>query len=298
MLDEGTLSALRSNYIETYGDEPLNGVDATDGQLTALSFVVGCGLPPYADFAVFGPHGVRTEKRMRFAQHFQDTSGKWRAIEQAGPANLEVWRACWETFAVAAVSLKVAKLATLARYAQKFEERCNRYPKAWHLCVRADDRCRAEFWVAERRRQQRFSEAHPSLTANDPLMPWNLVIKGSSENLGYWLHELQELALMYTQQAEAPPSHIHQLRDAPPPRKDKGNKGKGGQGHPRKRGAQYVTNKQGREVCWKFNKKTCGPGCPRAHVCFRCLGDHPEVECPHRGNSGKGKKKGDAATNS
>ena len=81
MLLEAKLAELRKYFIDIIGDEPLQTIDATDAQRTALNFVVECGLAPYADFGVFGPHGTRQEKRMRFAQHFQDTIGKWRAVE-------------------------------------------------------------------------------------------------------------------------------------------------------------------------------------------------------------------------
>ena len=92
MMNEEGLMVLRKKYIEVSGDEPLATIDASDAQLTALQFVVSNGLAPYTDFAVWGPHGARQERRMRFAQNFMDTSGKWRAVEQGGPANLEVWR--------------------------------------------------------------------------------------------------------------------------------------------------------------------------------------------------------------
>ena len=72
MLPEAKLLELRGEYIQAIGDEPLQTIDATDAQLTALHFVVKCGLAPYADFGVFGPHGLKQEKRMRFAQYFQD----------------------------------------------------------------------------------------------------------------------------------------------------------------------------------------------------------------------------------
>ena len=108
MLNEEMWSSLRKRCITTSWSEPLASVDASDAQFTALYFVVASGLPPYTDFAVWGPRGARHDKRMRFAQHFMDTSGKWRAVEQGGPANLEVWRACWETFTVAALSIGIA----------------------------------------------------------------------------------------------------------------------------------------------------------------------------------------------
>ena len=299
LLNEEALREHRRYYIEACGDEPLPNVDATDGQLTALWFAVECGLAPYADFGVFGPHGTRHEKRMRFAQHFQDTSGKWRAVEQHGPANIEVWRTCWETFSVAAISLRIAKPAVLARYAQKFEERCSRYTRAWHLCVKADDRCRAEFWQSERRRQDRFHGSHPDLSAIDPLMPWNHVIKESAENLEFWLHELQEPALMYSQvRGDSTPSWVHQQRDELEQKGKGKRKGGGHDGtHPRKRQGKYTTNVKGMEICFKFNSNSCYPGCPRAHQCSNCLGRHAADDCSKgKGRKGKGanaQKKGE-----
>ena len=296
MLPESKLADLRKYFIDVIGDEPLQRVDATDAQLTALSFVVECGLAPYADFGVFGPHGTRQEKRMRFAQHFQDTTGKWRAVEQVGPPNIEVWRQCWETFTVAAVTLKIARPAALARYAQKFEERCTRYSRAWHLCVRADNRCRAEFWTAERRRQQRFAEAHPDLAAVDATMPWNSVIKESADNVEFWLNELQEPALLYGQAREDP---------GPPSRdwvrKGEKGKGKGGQkGDPR--GNRYAVNESDVVICLNFNRETCrATDCKRAHQCNICLGPHPAAKCPKFKKNKKGKgagggKKGESSS--
>ena len=297
MLPEAKLADLRKFFIEIIGDEPLQRVDATDAQLTALSFVVECGLAPYADFGVFGPHGTRQEKRMRFAQHFQDTTGKWRAVEQPGPPNIEAWRQCWETFTVAAVTLKVARPAVLARYAQKIEERCTRYSRAWHLCVRADDRCRAEFWAAERRRQQRFAEAHPDLAAVDATMPWNSVIKESADNVEFWLNELQEPALLYAQVREDPGP---QGRDWA--RKGERSKGKGGHKGDT-RGYRYSATESDLVICLNYNRKGCRYAeCKRAHQCNICLGHHPAPECPRskkaskKGKGAGGGKKGDSAS--
>ena len=291
MLSEIKLAELRKYFIDVIGDEPLQKVDATDAQITALNFVVECGLAPYADFGVFGPHGVRQEKRMRFAQHFQDSTGKWRAVEQPGPPNIESWRQCWETFTVAAVTLRIARPAVLARYAQKFEERCARYHRSWHLCVRADDRCRAEFWTSERRRQQRFSEAHPAMSAVEVDMPWNSVIKESADNLEFWLNELQEPALLYTQMRD-------DSTTAPTDWPRKWSKGKGKEGAKADQ-TKHLVNDKGQEICFKFNNKTCKWNeCTRAHVCNLCLGAHPSAECPRKkkgGKKGKGKK-GDSAS--
>ena len=90
--------------------------------------------------------------------------------------------------------LGIATAATLKRYAQKFEERCNRYPRAWHICVRAEDRCRGECMGEEMRRQLRFHEAHPAISGYDPIMPWNQVFREAASNVENWLEKLHEPA--------------------------------------------------------------------------------------------------------
>ena len=63
-------------------------------------------------------------------------------MEVVGPPNLDTWKFCWEAFVVAAVSLDIATPGALARYAKRFEDRCAGYPLAWHICAKAEDRCR------------------------------------------------------------------------------------------------------------------------------------------------------------
>ena len=209
---------------------------------------------------------------------------------------------------MAAISLGIAQLATLPRYAFKFEERAARYNRAWHLCVKADERCRSEFWATEKRRQTRFAEARPTMTAVDVSMPWNTVIKESTDCLDFWLHELQEPALMYTAvRADEAPSWTHQQRELGKgnggKRGDKGGDKEGSQGgHPRKKRGSYTTNQDGKPICWMFSKNGCTDTCPRAHQCPTCLGPHKRSDCPRNWAKGgqkkgaKGKSKGSDAS--
>ena len=145
--------------------------------------------------------------------------------------------------------------------------------------------------MSERRRQQRFNEAHPHLSAVDASMPWICVIKDSADNLEYWLHELQEFATLYSQaRDDAPPSFAHQQREDSKG-SEKGWKGKGGV-HPRKGFGRFVTNARGLELCFKFHSKT-RTGCHRAHQCSKCLGEHPETNCNRKGKGNKNKGNGD-----
>ena len=214
-----------------------------------------------------------------------------------GMVEVDSFGTYFKLFTVAAVALRIARPAVLARYAQKFEDRCHRYHRAWHLCVRADDRCRAEFWLSERRRQARFSEAHPNLTSVDQVMPWDTVIREAADNLEFWLSELQEPAMLYTQARDESAAPPPALGDAPRIRNN-GTKGKGG--HPRRRGGRFISDGNGTEICNKFNWRDCDRGCGRAHICSVCLGEHPSADCTRvkKGKGGKGAKKSAAAASS
>ena len=86
-------------------------------------------------------------------------------------------------FSVVAICIGIAQPAVLTKYARRFEERVARYDRAWHLCLKAEERCRSEFWGNERRRQARFAEADPTLSSVEKDMPWNSVIKEAADNL-------------------------------------------------------------------------------------------------------------------
>ena len=72
----------------------------------------------------------------------------------------------------------------------------------------------ANCWAVGRRRQQRVQLSHPELSAVDPEMSWKQVIKEATDNVEFWLQELQELALLYSQtRGELNPSWVHQQRN-------------------------------------------------------------------------------------
>jgi len=156
MLPIGELTTMRMRFTTAFGDPPLQRMEVTDSQLTALHFKVSSGQAPYADFGVWGPHGARIERRLKFVSYALTPAGAWRTLELPGADCLDTWRDCWAVFKTAAVMLDIARPSTLDLYAASFEERCRRYPRAWHLCAQADIRCRSEFLIEEKRRQEAF----------------------------------------------------------------------------------------------------------------------------------------------
>ena len=91
--------------------------------------------------------------------------------------------------------LQVASPATLQRYETQFEERCERYHMVWHLCMQADIRCRSEWVIAEKRRQEAFYAKHPTVSAYNPRLPWDTVLREAADSQAFWYKELLEPAL-------------------------------------------------------------------------------------------------------
>ena len=138
------------------------------------------------------------------------------------------------------------------------------------------------------------------MSALDAEKPWNTVIRESTDNLEYWLQELQEPAMIYSSlRADTAPSYAlqqhEQTQNKGGGKRGSNNGGKGG--HPRCNRGVHSTNHDGRELCYKLNKDGCAPGCHRAHQCQHCLGPHKVLDCPRanarakRKASAKGKRK-------
>ena len=296
LLGEADLAELRDKYVRAEGDDPREQIGASDAQLTALKFLLDQGLTPYADFGVFLPHGARQERRHKFLYQFMDSGGRWHAAEQAGPSCLESWRQCWAVYSVAAVMLGIATPATLAHYGGRFEERAHRYPRSWYSCVVAGNRCRSEFFTAERRRQERFAKDHPGMSAYKVDMPWETVMREAAVNVDFWLRELQEPAMLYdgTRGTTTPSWTNQQLDQQYGTKRDYAAL----QGGPSLEDQAALQKDAQREVCKNYNRGKCDfTKCRRIHICSTCQGNHPSIRCPQnaekgdRGDKGKGKGK-------
>ena len=188
--------------------------------------------------------------------------------------------------ATTAVVLNIATPATLHRYAKRFEKRCAQYTRAWHLAVQAEDRCRNEFWLAERRRQERLSKTMPGLSAFIAGMPSESVIKEATTNVEFWMNSFQEQALIHTKiRGDSNPSWVKQQ-----PYEERGQK----------RTWQEVedsnassTKSESVEVCRNLNQGKCVKKDGRfRHICYFCGGNHQALECKEKGTAKKGKGMG------
>ena len=274
MLSEEATMVARKRWTAIHDEPPLRASDPTDAQLTALNFVVQAGLAPYADFALWGPFGARHEKRMKFSARFMDSTGSWVAKEIAGPSSIDSWRECWAVFEAAAFMLNVASLGTLQSYASHFLERARRFSGAWHICCQADAYCRSEFLVAERRRQQAFHEAHPTISSYQANRPWNSAFAEAATSLEFWQRELTEVALLHRSVANAPP--VPANTDTVPRGQQGGGKKARGDKTTEQRGYKRSSEEMAKEFCFKFTRSgQCVPWpgpCPdgRKHACEGC----------------------------
>ena len=307
VLDKKQLDTFRKRYTTQMGDPPQPDVEVTDTQLSAYACLLELGLPPAVDFGVWGPHGARLERDMYFKDQYLTPSGEWRSRELRGPDCLEAWESCYDVFKTAALMHGTAMAATLDTYAANFKRRVRKYHWCWHLALQADWRCRSEFGLEERRRQEAFYAASPQLSTFNPLMPWNSVIKAAASDLNFWHEQLSEPAILYKRKggpevaAEradgAGGGGAGSRRDrsrsrAPTPRrgnpkepKSRTRPGMGGNDEQRADG-RFLKHSNGQEICFAWGRSdrgcadTCKSKIKRAHVCEFCRTGHRTVRCP------------------
>ena len=73
------------------GSRPSSDAECTEAQLSCLKFLVDAGQAPSVDFALWGPHGQRLERKLRLSGAVFDKDGTIRMVETAGPPTLAAW---------------------------------------------------------------------------------------------------------------------------------------------------------------------------------------------------------------
>lgn len=302
MLPGTTLQKLRAQFVVAEGDNPLEKEEVTDAQLSCLHHKLMSGQPPFVDIGVWGPHGDRIARAMRFvSQQWRD--GEWKAVELPGAANLDAWEESWRIFRTGALMLQLATAATLDRYAAEFRTRVLQHPDVWHLAAQADIRYRTEFWSQEKRKQEAFHTSHPALSAFVPTQPWNSVLRASASHSEFWSGEFEKPAMLYTfNSAKAVPArpvgpggNEEQQWMKPQPKKRAT-----GTFDPQQKDGRYFKSKTGVNICYAWSRATDGCSNDRcdkgyAHVCEWCRAPHKSIDCPHSPGwnpEKKGKSKG------
>jgi hypothetical protein len=332
------LAATKSQINEWYDTyrtikqgDPLEAREPTPDQLAALhQRIIVLGMEPYADFSLLTPFGRRMAKVLRHRSWLLQEDGTYKPIEVPGPECLETWEACFAVYEVILLMLRfpekgavVATPIALETYYQSFRQLARDFPECWHLCQRAEDRCRAEHFPRLYRRLLDSKGVEPT---------WGEVFIAAAQDDRYWDREVRRPAVNFLARHKRPHSgtvftssaaeHMVEQRAAesghggsakrarhqngqhqreggksasshqPQPQRKAKGKGKqhSGKGpHPRcDHSGRFTTTRDGAEVCFAFaaggHDKCKGPCSKgRAHVCQFCLQPHPNSECTKRG---------------
>lgn len=180
--------------------------EPSDDQMCALrTRVIDLQLSPYADFALFMPFHLRHMKNLKFANHVLLPDGSFKTVEVPGPPNFDAWYASWRLFEITLLMLTtiegvsampVVSSASLDAYRENFRLLVSQYPECWHLCVTAEDRCRAEhFPRLKRDGLRRFLQGlEPEYKT---LAPWDWWFRKAAEDVNYWNRYVKEPALVF-----------------------------------------------------------------------------------------------------
>ena len=294
-LPADSVAKMREFHRNVTGGDPPDHERPSAEQLSALAHRINSGKAPFADFAVFGPHGRRQTKLLRFtAQVF--VHGELVTRQLRGPGSFQGWRASWGVYRAAMIMINGASPATLDRYARGIEELVTLYPQAWGIISLADETMRAERWEILK---EGLGE-----TAS-----WEDVISGSAFGFGntcahwWFVHVLGPLASGSRQGATAtvatleglvPGSHLAPMGHQP----TFSAESRGGSPGPRKKSRGQGGGGRSKSACKAFNATTCtfGAGCKFPHVCSGCGGRFPITKCwtcrPSKGGSKGGGNSG------
>lgn len=314
-----------SNYRDLKHGDPLPDKEPSPDQISAMNQrVVILKLEPYADFSILTPYGRRAARAMRHRSWILQEDGTYKPMEVPGPGSFEAWDACFKVYEVIMLMLRYPRLAddtgssagteelvvtpiALEAYHEAFSALAREHPECWHLCQKAEDRCRAEHFprLARKLRAQDAREAS-----------WSEIFTEAAQDDRYWDREVRRPAYgflargkrgsamqeQYDKRSQASHSASPQ-GPAEPPKKlsrndkkkvkvggkasgdAKGGKGGGKGAHPRQDAkGRYMSTRDGTEICFKFangDRDACPSPCPRAraHVCQICLQPHSNARC-------------------
>ena len=308
------------------------GSEPTSDQITAMKVrVVDNGLAPWADFAVFTPYHRRFLKLLKYTSFHMQPDGSFKHVEMSGPASFDAWYASWQVFTNTLLMITtsnggggkgvpVVTPSALSEYLENFRELTKEYPEAWHLCVQAEDKCRAEHLDRLRRARERDFQAGLAPSFN-PRMPWNDIFRMAARDKTYWDKNVRDPAVSFMarggarRQQPAVATDTNLGIDRAQPQEGKGRGRKRGRGnnnkdderrdstpaqrnddkanheHPKRdKAGKFTTTREGKAICFAFGNGKCKDVCVKGmqHVCQLCLGSHSFKDC--KKNKGEHKK--------
>ena len=185
LLPTSVLKKLRDRYLQVTGAPTTGEIRPSDEQLSALSFRLrpqadGSLKPPFVEFAVFGPHDVRSVKLRQLHAHVLSREGTWHKHLLTGPSDFFAWEASWNVFEAAMIMLEAASPGQLRLYKMGIRSLVERFPKDWGTISKLDEAVRAEQWCRLHQEIMDGTVATPAYFQADK--PWGTVIAESRFN--------------------------------------------------------------------------------------------------------------------
>ena len=116
LISEADMRAAKEVFKKREGAYPLNTDMPTIEQASASLALVFVKNSIYVDFAVFGPHGDRLIKRVRFEAMVVGPDGKLQRVELLGPASYREWYLSFRVFRTLCIMFDIIATAILDRY--------------------------------------------------------------------------------------------------------------------------------------------------------------------------------------
>ena len=198
-LGQAEVQQLYQDYKTKFGDYPSPEADPSADQLASLRQVVSAGSAPYADFSLFGPHGLRLLRKQTFTSYTLNVAtGEWSKKEQPGPASYHAWVEAWKVLRTALLLLEVADAERLDAYAEHVRSFVTQFgDSAWWLVYRAENRMRCEHM--ERIRRVLHDRPDHGYTA---ARPWNSAFAAAVKDGDFWTRELVTPARLWLSQRQ------------------------------------------------------------------------------------------------
>ena len=310
-------SAIRSmftDYKAKRGAFPNEDIEPTSDQISAVFQILAADAAPYADFAIFGPHGKRLLMKLVFINFTLQPDGSWQKKELPGPPSFELWWQSWRVYRTTLLLVDAADPEHLDNYGEYIRGLHTNYgSECWFLLYTADVRMRSEQFERIRRRLEEAHKAghvNPMSVKFEPTRPWKAVFAEAIADKSWWDENMRDKALKFLARIKTAAQSIsddtiqpqiqrpsgsagrqnrgRDLGGALPPQGVKPELGRVktemGQGEAIKdANGLYTHNRKGRALCEAFGDNKCGkPGgpCPqnKAHQCAICLGTHSKAD--------------------
>ena len=202
LMEEAEVVKLYKEYEKVYGpnERPPKDAEPTSEQISAVSHLLDNGMPPFVDFAIFGPFGHRIERKVKLSGMMIGRDGQMRQVELHGPPNIGTWLSSYNVLMTVLIMKRAVDLGVLLKYRSHVERLHDRYSeKIWAVLYQAESRCRLE--LMDRLRREAVSEHETTTAAGghssfDPDRPWNTAWQRAANHEAFWREEVIEPGML------------------------------------------------------------------------------------------------------